>query len=196
MRGAVLATILSVVLVACSGSPQAEEATMPQPPQALREQFSDCTWGEVRAGGVSIWSFACADQRLAGDDAIPGFVREEGERRTPVIWLFAKAPEAPIEATLQAIRAASPGSESCMLEPISGQQGRYRLLPTGAARRAYDAFIAGVGDGPALPCGQFGPSEGGMVIIQVVDGAPDTVAVIATPSDIPIFDWNTLRAAR
>lgn len=40
------------------------------------------------------------------------------------------------------------------------------LMPTG------DARLNGESDGPSLPCGQFGPSEAGMVIIQAVEGAP------------------------
>ena len=194
MKRAGYGIVLASVLTACApaSAPQREAQSAPQPPQALSEQFGDCTWGEVRAAGVSVWSFACADQRLVGDEALPGFVREEGGQRYPVIRLFDKEPEAPIDAALPAIRAASPGAETCVLEAASG--GGYRLMPTGEARRAYDAYINGETEEPVFPCGPLGPSEAGMVIIEVVDGAPNMVAAISTPSDIPIFDWNTLRA--
>ena len=180
-------------------APQSEAQPAPQPPQALSEQFGDCTWGEVRASGVSVWSFACAEQRLVGDEALPGFVREDGGQRYAVIRLFEKESEAPIDAVLPAIRAASPGAETCVLEPVIGEEYLYQLMPTGDARHAYDAYINGdtingQTEEPPFPCGPLGPSEGGMVIIEVVAGAPNRVAVILTPSDIPIFDWTTLRA--
>lgn len=194
MKRAFYGIVVASALSACApaSAPQNEAQGTPQPPQALSEQFGDCNWGEVRAAGVSVWSFACADQRLVGDEALPGFVREDGGQRYPVIRLFEKAPEAPIDAALPAIRAASPGAETCVLEPVSG--GGYQLMPTGEARRAYHAHINGETEEPIIPCGPLGPSEAGMVIIEVVDGAPNIVAVISTPSDIPIFDWNTLRA--
>lgn len=43
------------------------------------------------------------------------------------------------------------------------------LMATGKAYRADEAFIAGL----SLPCGQFGSSEAGMVIIQAIAGGPD-----------------------
>jgi hypothetical protein len=150
----------------------------------------------VRAAGVSLWSFACPQQRIVGDESLPGFVREDEAKRYPVIRLFSKAAGDPVEAALPAIRAASAGAETCVLEPISGaDEGRYQLMPTGEARRAYEAFTHGQGDGPSMPCGPLGPSEGGMRVIQVVDGAPDKVAVIDTGSDIQLFDIRTLRAS-
>lgn len=198
MTRAIHAIVIATAAAACSpaSAPQIVEPLTPQPPQALSEQYPDCTWGEVRAAGVSIWSFACPQQRLVGDEDLPGFQREQEGQRYAVIRLFAKAPDAPIDAALPAIRAASSGSDACVLEPISGEQHRYQLMPTGEARRAYDAFINGQGDGPSLPCGPLGPSEGGMRIVQIVAGAPDRVAVIDTGSDIQIFDWSTLRTTR
>lgn len=201
MCRAIYCVVLASSLAACApaSAPQTEAQSGPQPPQALSEQFRDCTWGEVRAAGVAVWSFACAEQRLVGDEALPGFVREDAGQRYPVIRLFEKEPGAPIDAALPAIRAASPGGEACVLEPVSGEQDLYQLMPTGDARRAYDAYINGQTingqtEEPPFPCGPLGPSEGGMVIIEVVEGAPNRVAVISTPSDIPIFDWSTLRA--
>lgn len=196
MNRAIHVVGLAAALAACvpASAPQSVAQSAPQPPQALSEQFGDCTWGEVRAAGVSVWSFACADQRLVGDEALPGFVREGGDQRYPVIRLFEKELGAPIDAALPAIRAASPGAEACVLEHVTGEPGRYQLMPTGEARRAYDASIGGQGVEPFMPCGSLGPSEAGMRIVQIVEGAPGKVAVIDTGSDIPIFDWNTLRA--
>jgi hypothetical protein len=162
----------------------------------MSEEFRECTWGEVRAAGVSVWSFACPDRRLVGDETLPGFQEESNGQRYGVIQLFTKAQGAPIDSVLPAIRAASPGAETCVLELIPNDPGSYLLMPTGETRRTYDGYIAGQGDGPMFPCGRFGPSEAGMVFIRAVDGATNTLAVVTTPSDIPIFDWNTLRASQ
>jgi hypothetical protein len=198
MRTAIKVAAIAMALAACTPAspPQANVPPVPQPPQALSEEFRECTWGEVRAAGVSVWSFACPDRRLVGDESLPGFLEESNGQRYGVIQLFTKAPDAPIDAVLPGIRAASPGAETCVLEPIPNDPGNYQLMPTGETRRAYDGYIAGQTDGPMMPCGRFGPSEGGMVFIRAVDGAPNTIAVVSTPSDIPIFDWNTLRATQ
>jgi hypothetical protein len=195
MNRAMRLIALAAALAACApaGAPPEPAAPEPQPAQEFSAAFPDCTWGEVRAAGVSVWSFACPQQRLVGDETLPGFLREEAGQRHPVIWIFTKAAQDPIEAALPAIRAASPGGEACVLEP-GAEQGRYQLMPEGEARRAYDAFTSGQGEGPSMPCGPLGPSEAGMRVVQIVAGAPDKVAVIDAGSDIQIFDANTLRA--
>ena len=188
-------------LAACSPAkaPEAPPATPaveegPMPSVAATAAFPGCTWGEVRAAGVSIWSFACPKERLVADEALPGFVRESDGRRLPTIRIFAKAADAPIDAILPAARAASTGAETCAFEPAGN--GDYLLMPTGAARTAYDAFVKGASEGPSLPCGPLGPSEAGSRIFRVVPGAPDKVVVVDTGSDLPIFDVRTIRASK
>lgn len=209
MRWIFAAAFVSTValLAACQPAPPPAEpapppppaATGPQPPEALASSFPGCTWGEVKGGGASIYAFTCPDKKIVFDAALPGFKREmtgEMAGSYPVVWLFTKAADAPIEAALPAIKAASKGAEKCALEPIKdGQAGDFQLMPTGAARKAYDAFIAGKADGPSMPCGDFGPSEGGMRIISVLPGAPTLVAVAETGTDVPMYDLSTLKGA-
>lgn len=185
----------ATLLAACARSP---EAAAPQPSAALAAMFPDCQWGEVRAAGVSVWSFACANDRLIADEALPGFVRErtapDGEvRRDPAIQFFAKDPAAPLDSVIDAVRAASPGAETCALE--AGADGVFQLVPTGEAASAYQAFVEGRAEGPSLPCGPLGPSEAGQRTFQQVEGAPDKVAMIDWGSDPAIFDAGTLRAS-
>ncbi len=198
MRDYRVVILLALALAACkpASAPASHAPPAPQPSLAMQESFPNCTWGEVRASGVSIWSYTCPDQQLVADETLPGFARERDGQRYPVIQLFAKPADAPIEAALPAIRAASPGGEACVLEAFSGVEGGYQLVPTGEALVAYQAFTSGKSDqGPSLPCGPLGPSEVGARLIEIVAGAPDKVAVIDLGSDIQIFDAQTLRAA-
>lgn len=199
------AAVLVLALAACTpastpvntATATATTVAAPVPSEALETQWPGCTWGEVRVSGVSLWAYACTNDRMVGDEALPGFVRETGTARAASIRLFSKAADAPIEAALPAIRAASPGGEACVLEVVAGREVRYQLVPTGAAAAAYEAFTSGRNpNGPSMPCGPLGPSEGGMRLIEVVEGAPTKVAVIDTGSDMPLFDMDTLRASQ
>jgi hypothetical protein len=179
-------------------------ADAPAPPSGLAETFAACEWGEVRGGGVSLWAFACPNDRIVADAALPGFKREMSgvdPSGYPVVWLFTKAADAPVDAALPAIRAASKGAEACVLEQIKdAPAGQFELTPTGEAKMRHDAFVADTLKNPtesdALPCGAFGPSEVGMRIIREVPGAPTLVAVMETGSDVPLYDLSTLRASR
>jgi hypothetical protein len=190
----------AALLAACAPpAPQAPAADAPQPSPELAAVFPGCEWGEVSAAGVSVWSFACPDQRLIADVALPGFQLELGGEsetivRVPAIRFFAKAPDAPLESVLEAVRAASPGGEACTIEP--GSHGDYVLMPTGDALVAYQAFVEGRADGPSMPCGPLGPSEAGGRTFRVLDGAPDKVVMINWPSDVAIFDSDTLRVTQ
>lgn len=198
---------LMVLALASCGPPQPPTAAEPTPDAARGETFSNCSWGEVRSAGVSVWSFACPRDRLVADPALPGFVREvdapEGTMRTPVIVLFAKAETDPLNAVLPAVRAASPGSATatCQFEEMPDMAGHYQFMPTGDARAAYDALIASSGGAaePAepdyMPCGQWGPSENGQRVFTIVSGVEDRVAAIDLGSEITIFDPSTLRAS-
>ena len=190
-------------LTACA-PPQPPTAAEPTPDASRAATFSDCDWGEVESAGVSVWSFACRRDRLVPDAALPGFVREveapEGVMRAPVIVLFTKAEIDPLDAVLPAVRAASPGAATatCGFEEMTEWAGHYQFMPTGDARAAYDALIAGGGaTEPAepdyMPCGQWGPAESGQRVFTVVPGAENRVAAINLGSEITIFDPATLR---
>ncbi len=198
------------VLAACqqpqpaATTPKAEApkavAPVANPEQA--KSFPNCTWGEVKGGGVSIWAFTCPDDKIVFDAALPGFKREmtgPNAASYPIVWLFTKAADAPVDAALPAIRAASKGAETCVLAPLAdGAPGAFHLVPTGNAKKRHDDFVAGKLARPteadAFPCGPLGPSEAGMRIISAVPGAPTLVAAAETGSDIPIYDLKTLRA--
>ncbi len=196
--------LIALALTACA-PPQSPAAADPTPDASRAETFSDCVWGEVQSAGVSVWSFACARDRLVPDPALPGFVREveapEGVMRAPVIALFTKAETDPLDAVLPAVRAASPGAATanCEFEEMADLVGHYQFMPTGEARATYDALIAPGGDATGaaepdyMPCGVWGPSESGQRVFTVVRGAEDRVAAIDMGSEITIFDPSTLR---
>ena len=187
---------IAALLAACTPPVALPAPDAPQPSAQLAAVFPDCQWGEVSAAGVSVWSFACPDQRLIADEALPGFQLELGGEsetivRVPAIRFFAKAPDAPLESVLEAVRAASPGGEACTIEP--GSHGDHVLMPTGGALLAHQAFVEGRADGPSMPCGPLGPREAGGHTFRLLEEAPDKVVMINWPSDPPIFDPDTLR---
>jgi hypothetical protein len=198
---------LALALVACA-PPEPAAVDGPAPDPRFAASFPGCEWGEVQSAGVSVWAFACPGDRLVADPALPGFAREtetpDGLMRSRAIALFAKAETDPLNAELPAVRAASPGAATatCAFEELPDMVGHYAFAPTGEAGAAYDALIAGSADAagtgePAepdyMPCGVWGPSEGGQRVFTVVRGAGDKVAGIMLPSDISIFDPWTLR---
>jgi hypothetical protein len=174
-------------------------AEVPAPRESIAEMHgATCTWGEVVSSGVSIWSYTCPNLRLAADETLPGFQREETGAdgtvtRTPVIQFCAKPAEAPIGAVIEAVRAASPGSELCEIEP--GAQGDHVLMPTGEAAAAYSKFISGEAEEPSLPCGPLGPSEAGSRTFRVLADVPDKVIMIDWGTEPPVYDPDTLSAA-
>jgi hypothetical protein len=179
-------------------APVAVAAEIPQPSESRAEAFPDCTWGPVTAGGLSIWSYACPTVRIIADDALPGFQRETTDpdgkvSLYPVIQIFTKPADAPIDAIIDRVRTASPGSETCNIEP--GSHDDFVLMPTGEAALAYAQFIEGKADGPSLPCGPYGPSEAGGRTFRLVDGAPDKVVMIDWGTEIQVFEPDTLAVA-
>lgn len=187
---------VALLLAACKPAPAPPAAEAPLPGELAEEAYPNCTWGEVTGAGMSIWSYTCPDQRLVADEALPGFQREVTDSagqvvRTLAIRFFAKAPDAPIDAVLEAVRAASPGAEACVIEP--GVEGDFQLLPTGAAWEAYQRFVRGEADGVSQPCGPLGPSEAGGYSLRTLESAPDKVVLINWGTDTPIFDPDTLR---
>lgn len=212
MRRLIVLAALVAAMGACTPKTPAEDTSAPTaatvappPPQLTGEAFKDCTWGEVKGGGVALNAYACPTFKLEGDDALPGIVAvstaPDGQvYRSPIVQVFAKAPEAPIEAVLTAVRAASPGGETCDLIPARQGWGatgrtRFELWPTGKAKDAYDAYIAGKTQDVIIPCGPLGPSEAGARTFEVLDGAPDKVVMLSWPSDVGSFDLESVRAA-
>lgn len=179
-------------------------AAAPKPSETMAQTFSGCTWEEVKGATASIWSFACGPEhgniRLVADDALPGFVIRSGDPAAPgqstAIRFFSKPADAPLDAILPAVRAASPGAASatCAFEPAPGadHEGKPRFVfgPTGAAKAAYDLANQGP-DVPEPPCGAMGPAPAGDRTFEVL--APDTVAFIEWGSEIQIFDASTLK---
>jgi hypothetical protein len=173
------------------------------PSEALLAEFGErCEWGSVTAAGISMWAYACPNDRIVGDENLPGFVRVipdvDGETQMgPVVQFLTKAPDAPLESVLDQVRAMSPGAESCIIEV--GAHSDYLLMPTGEAFEAYQRYVrgeAGAADETVMmPCGPYGPSEGGGYTFRLVDGMPDVVAMIFWPSEIATYDPDTLRFA-
>lgn len=197
--------VVAALVAACSPAPKAPEAPPPaaapagpQPNATLQATFPDCPWGEVRAAGVSIWAFNCPTNHLVADEALPGFQLERDGHKTPVIQIFSKAADAPIDAVLDAVRKASPGpaTASCTLQASPDMPDHVQFLPTGASKTAHDKFVAGKSDGPSMPCGALGPSEAGMRMFRIVSGAPDKVVVIDTGSDPQVYDPETIAASK
>jgi hypothetical protein len=206
-----LAGLLAVVLAACQpqapyGSDAGKKAApapaaAPTPPAALAETFKECTWGEVKGATASLWAFSCPEDKVAFNAALPGFERQitgATPSTYPIVRLFTKAADAPLDAALPAIRAASRGAETCVLEPIPEMAGQFQLMPAGPARKRYADLVAGTLKNPTdadyLPCGPLGPSEAGMRIISAVAGSSTLVAVSETGSDVPLYDLSTLKA--
>jgi hypothetical protein len=206
--------IAAILLAACAAQqpaePSAEAAaqaraaeTLPPAAPAPRESIEDtyaatCTWGEVTSAGVSIWSYTCPNVRLVADADLPGFQLEETAAdgtvsARPVIQFFAKAADAPVGSVIDTVRDASPGSESCEIEP--GSHDDHVLVPTGDVAVAYSRYLAGDAEGPSLPCGPLGPSEAGSRTFRMLQDAPDKVIMIDWGTEPPVFDPDTMTAA-
>jgi hypothetical protein len=172
--------------------------------------FPNCTWEEVRAGGVAINSFACPNARLVSDEALPGFylvtTEPNGEEtRTTVVRIFSKPSDAPIDAVLETVRAASPGpaSATCVFRPGTSNLGeqaidRYLLMPTGAALEALEACLNLQSRVGCRPCGPMGvpPTDAVSRTFEVLDGAPDKVVFVDWGLESgQVYYPETLRAA-
>lgn len=172
------------------------------------ETFVGCTKQVAQGAGLAISSYVCGKDQgnvhLEADPALPGFVEvqdtEDGPVRQMKIRTFKKDPQSPIDAVLDAVRAASPGpaTPSCTFEraPQSEDSSaeRYYLAPTGAARTAWDRAMDSDPEGDP-PCGPLGVQFVGDLYFVVLPGDPGRVAFIDSGSEIQIFDPSTLRAA-
>ncbi|MBP6546724.1 MAG: hypothetical protein KA220_08410 [Phenylobacterium sp.] len=195
------------LMSACSPQPVAKAPPAAEAPvSALRSapEFAACTWQEVKGARLAMQAFACGPEQGGGhieaDDSLPGFqlvyAGPPVERR-PVVRTFAKPADAPLEAILPAIRAASPGphTATCAFAPAQGYDAhgkdRFVLEPTGAAKAAWEASEAIEPGEP--PCGPMGVSAAGDRYFKVMPGHPDIVVYADMGSEIQIFDPETLR---
>ncbi len=190
-----------------SGATTAER----QPSDDMRDTFVGCTWGKVEGAHLEIWAYSCGPEhgnfRIVADDTLPGFVEEsagpDGAGRSIVVQAFAKAADAPIDAVLGAVRAASPGphSDTCVLAPALALDadygaGHFIFEPTGAAKTAWEAFVSNPNSDEATepPCGKLGPAMEGDRYFQVLPNDPQTVVFVELGSEIQPYDANTLAA--
>lgn len=206
----------SVALMGLTACTPAEDKAAPaaalaaqaavQPSETMQQTFSNCTWGEVTGGGLSMWSYACpagaGDFRLVYDDSLPGFAfessAEDGTSLTPAVVIFKKAAEAPIDSILAAVRAKSPGphSATCVLSTIPSPEGDIAgFEPTGAVKAQWDAFASGAegADPMDAPCGDMGPQMSGDRGFRVLADDPTTVVFIEYGSEIQPFDPASIR---
>lgn len=210
--GITAAAVALIGLTACTpaedkaAAPAAPAQTPIQPSEMMQQTFSNCTWGEVTGGGLSIWSYACpagaGDFHLVYDESLPGFAYEatyEGEtsRRAAVV-IFKKAADAPIDSILAAVRAKSPGPHSaeCVLSTIPSPEGDIAgFEPTGAVKTQWDAFASGAEGAEPMdaPCGDMGPQMSGDRGFRVLTDDPTTVVFIEYGSEIQPFDPASIR---
>ena len=212
--GIMAASAALIGLAACgqaqdkAAAPAATPAADPQPGEMMQQTFSQCTWGEVTGGGLSMWSYACpagaGDFRLVYDESLPGFAFEatyEGETsRRPAVVIFKKAADAPLVSIQDAVRARSPGSHSatCVLSTIPSPEGDIAgFEPTGAVKTQWDAFASGAEGAEPMdaPCGDMGPQMSGDRGFRVLSDDPTTVVFIEYGSEIQPFDPATIRKA-
>jgi hypothetical protein len=202
----VLAAVLALAACDQAAAPTPKPAPAAKA-SALRNapEFASCRWETVKGARFSIDSFACGPQfgrlHLEADDDLPGFRLvsdgEDGAVKTVAIRFFDKAPEAPIEAVLPAVRQASgPKAAACGFLPAEGvdHQGKARVVlsPLGEAKAAWDRSVAG--DEPEdLPCGPLGVGIAGDRFLFEVPGHGEVVAYADMGSEIQIFDPETLR---
>ncbi|MDX2233114.1 MAG: hypothetical protein NW200_01330 [Hyphomonadaceae bacterium] len=206
MRAILTMLLAAGALGACSpgdtGKRDPAAVAAPEPSQAARETFVNCTWGEVKGAAWSLWSYACGPaqggERLVASDAEPAFYVEGAtpESRRLAVRLFDKPADAGIEAILPAVQALSPESPgaACALEPDpAGRAGLYVFGPTGPVGDAWDADLLS-DTVPGMPCGPLGVGPAGDRVFKVVEGHADTVAYVDYGSEIQIFDAATLKA--
>ncbi|MES2725212.1 MAG: hypothetical protein V4656_18825 [Pseudomonadota bacterium] len=203
-----LASVGGFALMGACTQPAAKPPAAPPAAagSALRSapEFAACAWQEVRGAKLAMQAFACGPeqggQHIEADDGLPGFqLVHDGSpaERRPVVRTFAKPADAPLEAILPAIRAASPGphSATCAFAPAQGHdhkdKGRFVLEPTGAAKASWEASLAVEPGEP--PCGALGVSAAGDRYFKVMPGHPDLVVYADMGSEIQIFDPETLR---
>jgi hypothetical protein len=194
------ATAIALLLMACSKPAPKLEAPKVDPD--YQAQFPGCKWGEVTSEGLSIWAFACQKFKLVADPMLPGFSVAETDdqgktNNKSVIIIFKKPKDANIAFILPEVMKSSEVSSdvTCAFEPVPNLENFYTLMPTGKTKAAYAVF-RDTGEGESMPCGRWGPSEGGERLFQILPDAPDKVIAMDIGSDIQPYDTKTLRVSR
>ncbi len=203
----VLGPMLSLVLaLALSVGAEPEAAEEPDL-SAWADTFAACKLQEVKGATLSIKSYACGAEQgnvhLEADDTLPGFVEaldsSDGPMRLTKIRAFKKAADAPIEAVLAAVQAASPGphTDTCAFAPAPGDDDgggkRVVLAPSGDVKAAWDAAEQ-KGEPIDPPCGPLGVQFEGDLYFRVLPDDPTTVVFIDAGSEIQIFIPSTLKS--
>lgn len=203
------ALVILAALAGCSAPPKPEA---PKPSQSAAETFTGCEWQEVKGKALSIWSYACGPGfggiRLIADDSLPGFsLKMDGDAGStviqPVIRIFPKSADAPIESILPQIQALSPGKDTatCALLPAAdptadpSTRKLYELTPTGEAKARWDKNVE-TGEDPTPPCGDLGVAFAGNQVFEVMPDDPTKVVYINYGSEIQIFDTTTLKTIK
>ena len=188
-----------------AAAPAAAQAPLPVSALKSAPEFAACVWQEVKGARLAMQAFACGPEQggvhVEADESLPGFqlvyAGAPSERRA-IVRTFAKAAEAPLDAILPAVRAASPGPQTatCAFAPAQGYDAKdknlFVLTPTGAAKTAWEANEAR-GEPQEAPCGPLGVSVVGDRYFEVMPGHPDIVVYADMGSEIQIFDPTTLR---
>ena len=156
---------------------------------------------------LAIKSFNCGPDQgnvhLEADDKISGFVEvlegSEGPMRITKIRAFKKSADAPLDAILSDVRAASPGrnSETCVFTPTTDADDgtkRWVFAPGGEARETW-AQDEKSGDPVDPPCGALGVQFEGDLYFEVLPDDPTTVVFVDAGSEIQIFVPSTLKSA-
>lgn len=149
-----------------------------------------------------MWGCQCEGFRFFADPDVPGVTLEIGMAgpfavRSPVVKLFDIAEGVSLAAILPEVRAASPAPRiaECTFVESKDEPGWQEFQPTGELMEAYQLFIDGKADGPTQPCGELGPSMGGVRYFARLPGSRSKVAAILLPAHPVPFDWKTIRAA-
>ena len=207
-----IVSIIAILALAGCSPPKADK--LPEAPKAMADTFHGCTWQTVTGKGLAINAYACgADSshiHMVADDTLPGFalVSDSGQDGAmsyqPVIQVFTKAKDAPIDAILPQIRQLSPGPHTATcalvpatdpLDPDHSQRKLYQFAPIGADKIAWDKAEQTGGDGTP-PCGAMGIAFAGDRIFEVMPDDPTRVSYIDYGSEIQIFDASSLRIVK
>lgn len=181
-------------------APEALAAKAPDRP--LLEGCS--AWTRVKAAGLSVWSQACATQRLVGDDSARALVLEtlndQGAvvARDAVIQLFEAANNLDSLAATLMQAGGAPVGATCALAPApavvplpEGVQ-RYVLTPTGQTNVAWERAVTSDIAPDTPPCGRYGVAIVGDRYLELRPEHPDKAVFVELGSEIQIYEPNTV----
>jgi hypothetical protein len=211
-RWSTFAFALALAVSACA--PEAVQTLAPlaeaQPRPEMQEAFGSCAWEQVTGVGLSVYSYACGpehgDARLIADEDMQGFSIETAVAsghtiRTPVIRVFSKAANAPIDSIVPEIGAVSPPLDggSCALARVDAANDprpgdgrvRYVWAPVGRLKTNWDAANNGGVLMPS-PCGNLGVKYKGAVTFEALADDPTKVVAVTWGETVQIFDPSTI----